>query len=249
MPLVLQVLRMISLIEMECTISMVLTFVPSATFVVVCHDLTEDHLSEHLIMRDAVQHLAKGFHQGHEINSSLKANQVREKPEYKIMQSRLLTLKMGLGDMEAQFGSSAKASGAMKVNVQRSVMASSSCGWKTLTKKSSKKEVKVPIAISESTGTRSLSRWMNDNEGGRRRPILNTLGSIRSLWPVPEFPCLDCDLSPVVVFCDDLVTSPGTEDLNISSKSSRSAFISDDFLSISDNLNIFCDDISAPDPR
>lgn len=96
----------------------------------------------------------------------------------------------------------------------------------------------MPIEISESTGTISLSRWMKDREGGRRIPILKTLGSSKILCPVPELPLVGCGVSLVVAFCLDLETSPGTEDLRISSNSSCSAFISE-LCSISDNLNIF----------
>lgn len=68
--------------------------------------------------------------------------------------------------------------------------------------------------------------------------MLNTLGSMRILCPVPEFPCLDCELSIVTALCRDLDTKPGTEVWRISSNSSCSAFISV-FRPISDNLNIF----------
>jgi hypothetical protein len=40
-----------------------LTLVPTTAFVIVSHDLTEHHLSKHLIMRDAIKHLAECFYQ------------------------------------------------------------------------------------------------------------------------------------------------------------------------------------------
>lgn len=81
---------------------------------------------------------------------------------------------------------------------------------------------------------------MKERDGGRSRLILKTLGSIRSLCPVPEFSCLDLDESVVDVFWRDFDTRPGTDDLRISSSSFCSAFISDDFSSTSESLNNFC---------
>lgn len=68
--------------------------------------------------------------------------------------------------------------------------------------------------------------------------MLKTLGSMRILCPVPEFPCLESDASMTAAFWLDLVTKPGTEDLRISSNSFCSACISEVW-SVSDNLNIF----------
>lgn len=79
-------------------------------------------------------------------------------------------------------------------------MVSSSDGWNTLTKKSSKKDVKVLSTIPELSscqhtedyaedenypaGTISLMRFRKASDGGSKNPILKTLGSMRSLWPV-----------------------------------------------------------------
>ena len=136
----------------------------------------------------------------------------------------------------------------MKVNMHRSVIASSSCGWNTLIKKSSRKDVRVLITISESVGTISLRRDMKDREGGSKSPILNTLGLIKSLCPVPEWSLLDCNVSPAAVFWPDFETRPGTEERSISSNSSCSAFKSD-FWPISDNLKIFCFFVNNGGPR
>lgn len=100
------------------------------------------------------------------------------------------------------------------------------------------------VAMSVSTGTISFNRWMKESEGGSKRLMLNTLGSIKILWPVPEFPCLVREVSVVVAFCRDLETSPGTEVLSSSSSSSLSVFISV-FCSISESLNIFCIEVST----
>src|SRR3954454_22983472 len=124
--------------------------------------------------------------------------------------------------------------------VQYSVIASSSCGWKTLIKKSSRNEVSVLMAMFELIGTISLRRCRNDNVGGSRRFILKTLGSTTSLWPAAALsePAWHVSrLMPVVP--RDFETRPGTDDFKMSSKSSCSFFIADDLLSISVNLNIF----------
>ena len=65
--------------------------------------------------------------------------------------------------------------------VQCSVTVSSSCGRKTLIRKSSRKDVKVLDAISDSGGMMSRSRWRKTSDGGRSRPMLETSGSTRSL--------------------------------------------------------------------
>lgn len=97
----------------------------------------------------------------------------------------------------AHWGSWWKASRSLVVWLKRSRMVSSSDGWNTLTKKSSKKDVKVLRTIPELTsvsmymvylegrnypaGTISFIRLRKAREGGSRKPMLKTLGSIRSL--------------------------------------------------------------------
>jgi hypothetical protein len=66
----------------------------------------------------------------------------------------------------------------------------------------------------------SLMRLRNARDGGSRSPILKTLGSINSLWPVaaPSEEVLASD--EVAAGRRDSETSPGTEALRIYSRSS-----------------------------
>lgn len=115
--------------------------------------------------------------------------------------------------------------------------------------KLSKKDVSVLMTISEVRGTMSLIRWMKDSAGGKSRLILNTVGEISSLCPVPEFSRLDRLRSLGEVLWRDLDTRPGTDERRISSNSSCSAFISDDFLSTSSSLNSFYNAVRKPGDR
>ena len=153
--------------------------------------------------------------------------------------SLFITLKIGFFERSAHCGSCWKASSSMKVWAHKSTSVSSSCGWKTLTRKSSRKEVKVLMTISEPDGTTSLSRVRKSREGGRRMPILKTLGSTSNLCPVALPSCIALLVfaeMPLALFESD--TSPGTDDFKINSRSSLSAASSVDLTSISDSLNI-----------
>lgn len=89
---------------------------------------------------------------------------------------------------------------------------SSSCGWKTFTRKSSRNDVRVLFAISESIGTISFSRWRKEREGGKSRLMLKTLGSTSNLCPAagPSTVKLSM-LLPTPGRRTDFETSPGTE--------------------------------------
>ena len=89
---------------------------------------------------------------------------------------------------------------------------SSSCGWNTLTRKSSRNDVNVLMAMSECGGTMSFNRSRKDSEGGRSSVILKTLGSTSSLCPAtcPSLAILvSLWLTPDRRW--DFETSPGTE--------------------------------------
>lgn len=127
----------------------------------------------------------------------------------------------------------------MKVCADSSTRVSSSCGWKTLTRKSSKKEVKVLMTMSDPGGTTSFNRLRKSSEGGRRMPMLNTLGSTSSLCPVAlpsAIVLLLFEDKPFGLFESE--TSPGTDDFKMKSRSSLSVANSVDLTSMSDNLNI-----------
>lgn len=80
-------------------------------------------------------------------------------------------------------------------------------------------------------------RFRKASDGGSKNPILKTLGSMRSLWPVAA-PSEDAWASvEVVAGRRDSETRPGTEAFNIDSKSSWSAFISKEVLSVLASLN------------
>lgn len=101
-------------------------------------------------------------------------------------------------------------------------------------RKSSRKDVRVLIAISELDGTTSLRRPRNVSEGGRSIAILNTLGSTKSRWPV----ALPSTRLVVKVWSDSSTlfeseTKPGTEVVRMLCKSSLSKVRSDDLLSMS----------------
>ena len=70
----------------------------------------------------------------------------------------IVPLKTGRGEYFGHCGSSENASGSTIHLAQYSVIASSSCGWKTLIKKSSRNDVSVLIAIFEWIGTMSFRR-------------------------------------------------------------------------------------------
>lgn len=115
---------------------------------------------------------------------------------------------------------------------------SSSCGWKTLTKKSSKNEVKVLMLISAFDGTTSFNRFKKSSDGGNKMPMLKTLGSTSSLCPV----ALPSRLVVVLVLTSsgrfESDTSPGTDVLRMTSRSSRSLESSAALVSTSDSLNM-----------
>ena len=146
-------------------------------------------------------------------------------------------LKMGWLACCVHCGSCWKASRSTKHWLHNSVTVSSSWGWKTLIKNSSRNEVSVLIAMPASWGTMSFSRWRNERDGGSSEPILNTLGSTSSLWPAggPSWLCPTDDWgAPDRLW--DLDTSPGTEISSIWSRSRWSLVRSADLRSISDNL-------------
>src|SRR2546423_14541643 len=107
---------------------------------------------------------------------------IREKAVISDMKA-IVPLKIGFGEYFGHCEASENASRSIIHLVQYSVIASSSCGWKTLIKKSSRNEVRVLMAMLELTGTISLRRWRKDNVGGSKRLTLNTLGSTTSLCP------------------------------------------------------------------
>jgi len=82
----------------------------------------------------------------------------------------------------------------------------------------------VLSAIPDPAGTISFTRCRKARDGGSRRPMLKTLGSIRSLWPVAAPSEEDC-ISEDCAGRRDSETSPGTEALRMASRSSWSAFI------------------------
>ncbi len=107
-------------------------------------------------------------------------------------------------------------------SAQRSVTASSSCGRNTLTRKSSRNDVSVLIAISESGGTMSFSLCRKEREGGSRIAILKTLGSVSSLCVAgPAFDTRSV-LGRFTERLCGLDTRPGTDVCNILSRSSCS---------------------------
>lgn len=129
---------------------------------------------------------------------------------------------MGFAAFCRQCGSSWNASRVMYDSAQRSVTVSSSCGRNTLTRKSSRNDVRVLIAISESWGTMSLSLCRKERDGGRRMAMLKTLGSVSSLWVAgPPFDARSLlDRFTERLCCLD--TRPGTDVCNILSRSSCS---------------------------
>ena len=154
-------------------------------------------------------------------------------------------MNRGLVECLDHCGSFWNASSARKDWVQRSVTVSSNCGWNTLTRKSSRNEVSVLMAISESGGTISVKRCKKDKEGGNRRLTLNTLGSVRSLWPTtgPSVAALLL-LLPKSERLRDFDTKPGTDALRIWSRSPCSVARLAAVLSISANLKTRCPKIS-----
>lgn len=125
------------------------------------------------------------------------------------------TWSIGLGASSRQRGASWNASRLTYDSVHSSIIVSSSCGWNTLTRKSSRNDVSVLTAMPESKGTMSLSRWRKEREGGSRMAILKTLDSVRSLWVAA--PPLDERSLPVLApeHPGDFDTRPGTEFCNI----------------------------------
>lgn len=100
------------------------------------------------------------------------------------------------------------------------------------------------MAISESSGTISLSLCRKEREGGSRIAILKTLDSISNLCVAG--PSLDTrSLLDLVSDClRDLDTSPGTEFCNILLRSSCSVVKLLDLWSISASLNTRCAEFS-----
>lgn len=94
--------------------------------------------------------------------------------------------------------------------VHSSETVSSSCGWKTFTRKSSRNDVRVLIAMSESIGTMSFNRWRKESEGGKSRLMLKTFGSISNLCPATGPSMVKLSL-PTPGRRKDFETSPGTE--------------------------------------
>lgn len=147
---------------------------------------------------------------------------------------------MGFLECSCHCASSWKVSASMNVCAHRSIRVSSSCGWKTLTRKSSRNEVSVLVTTSDPGGTTSFNRLRNPSEGGSNIPMLKTLGSTRSLCPVALPSCpwlLEFVATPLIRFESD--TRPGTEDLSMCSKSSLSEAKVVDVISMSESLNIF----------
>lgn len=87
---------------------------------------------------------------------------------------------------------------------------SSSCGWKTFTRKSSRNDVRVLIAMSESIGTMSFNRSRKESEGGKSRLMLKTFGSTSNLCPATGPSMVKLSL-PTPGRRTDFETSPGTE--------------------------------------
>lgn len=86
-------------------------------------------------------------------------------------------------------------------------------------------------------GTTSFKRVKKAREGGKRIPMLKTLGSTSSLWPVAERSVsLESSVALVVTWEATEETRPGTDDLRIKSKSSLSVAMSADLLSVSESL-------------
>jgi hypothetical protein len=126
----------------------------------------------------------------------------------------------------------------MKVCEDISASVSSSCGWKTFTRKSSRNDVRVLMTMSELGGTTSFKRPRKSSDGGSKMPMLNTLGSTSSLCPVAlpsRLALVSATLSSALFESD---TRPGTDDLRINSRSSRSCAMSGDLVLMSASLNI-----------
>lgn len=129
---------------------------------------------------------------------------------------------MGFAACCRHSGSSWNASRVMYDSAQRSVTVSSSCGRNTLTRKSSRNDVSVLIAISESWGTMSFSLCRKEREGGSMIAMLKTLGSVSSLCVAgPAFDTRSVFGRFTERLCG-LDTRPGTDVCNISSRSSCS---------------------------
>ena len=84
----------------------------------------------------------------------------------------------------------------------------------------------------------SFNLVRKDREGGSRMPMLKTLGSTKSLWPVAERSSFFSFSVSFVAGVVPVAARPGTDDLRMKSRSSFSIANSVDLLSVSASLNI-----------